>query len=143
MTLAGYGPILTELLSAFEIERSAIESNSLASFARELAARCEDLQDPVVWPVGAPAERLAGAASVLSTFPMSVWDRHSRVDNRSVLVVTVADVTGLALTDAARHARLLGATDVHACGISVGNLPIDGVRSFTWLTRQASRPRAA
>jgi hypothetical protein len=87
-----------------------------------LAALCEDMGSPLVWPVGEAAERLAGAAVLASEGDTRVRGWTDDVRGERVLLATVAAVSPLGLIAAAEHARAMGAAEVHACGIEVAGL---------------------
>lgn len=94
----------------------------LAEYAVALAARCEELGQPLVCPVGEPAQRVAGAAVLTSEGDVRLRGWSSPPSGERILIVGVAAVSPIELVQAAEHARAMGAAEVHACGIQVAGL---------------------
>lgn len=120
------GPLLREVLRAQRSEERAVDYPEIVSVASALVDRAGHLGNVTVWPVGAAAERIAGAAVVLARGGLHVATWNTRLVGQRVLLFTVVGVTPMALSDAARHVRQLGATEVHACGVAVAGGPEDG-----------------
>jgi hypothetical protein len=135
------GPLLTNLLAAHRTARRVTTYPALSSHASSLAALCEDLGSPLVWPVGEAAERLAGAAVLASEGEVRLRGWTDDVRGERVLLTTIAAVSPLGLIEAAKHARSMGAIEVHACGIEVAGMegasqPFDSYSTLT--TKQTS-----
>jgi hypothetical protein len=96
------------------------------SRARDLCA--------VVWPVGAAAERVAGAATVLAEGDVEVVTWNRRLDGECVLLFAISGATPVGLAAAAAHVRSMGAAEIHACGVNVaGAESCDTWQSFVAL----------
>lgn len=119
------GPALEEIRAAQREDDEAAQHPQLKSYATALAKMCRDLGDPVVWPVGPPAERLAGAAVILSGGEVFARGWTTDITGKRVLLVTVTAVTPLPLLAAAERARRLGATEIYSCGVRVEGLRSD------------------
>lgn len=115
----GIGPHLVETLELQCIDEVATSYPCLESYGRRLASLCEMHGDPVVWPVGDAAERLAGAAALLSEGRLRLRGWSDDLAGQQVLLVGTAAATPLALLAAASQARALGATTVHGCAIEL------------------------
>jgi hypothetical protein len=113
---------LTNLISAHRTAERVTAYPDLHRYASSLVALCEDMDSPLVWPVGNAAERLAGAAVLASEGDVRVRGWADDVRREHVLLVTVAAVSPLGLVEAARQARAMGASEVHAVGIEVAGL---------------------
>ena len=118
------GPLLEELIEAQKNDERISTYPALSMFARALVEHCATLGNPVVTAVGATAERLVGAATVLSRGAIRARAWTSEPVDDVVLLVTATAVTPVSLCAAARHAREQGAREVHACGVRVHG--IDG-----------------
>ena len=125
MELSYAGPLLGNLIRAHEQADAATAYPGLAALADALADRCEELDAPLVWPVGGAAERVAGAAVLSSEGDVRVRGWVDGVAGEKVLLVAVAHVTPLEMVAAARHARAMGADQVHVCGVDVAGLNAD------------------
>lgn len=99
----------------------------LTDYARALADRCAALDEPLVWPVGAAAERIAGAAVLASDGAVRLRGWSDMPRGERVLVFAVAHVSPLEMVQAATHARAGGAREVHACGAEVAGLNAPGL----------------
>jgi hypothetical protein len=113
------GPLLSNLVSAHRAAERATAYPELSAYASSLAALCEDMGSPLVWPVDEAAQRLAGAAVLTSQGELRLRGWTDEIRGERVLLTCVAAVSPLGLIEAARHARTLGAIEVHACGIEV------------------------
>jgi hypothetical protein len=120
------GPLLEGLVEAQRRSERALQYPELRGLAAALARHSRQLGSPVVWPVGDAAERLAGAAVLLSEGDMRVRGWTDVLSDERVLLVTVAAVSPIELTSAAQHAREMGAAEVHACGVEVADVPACG-----------------
>jgi hypothetical protein len=129
MELSYAGPLLGNLIRAHEQAEAATAYPGLAVLVDALAERCEELDSPLVWPVGGPAERVAGAAVLSSEGAIRVRGWVDGVAGEKVLLVAVGHVSPLELVAAARHARAMGADQVHACGVDVAGLNADELGS--------------
>lgn len=124
---AAAGPLLTALIAAHRTAEQITAYPQLSSYASRLAALCEDMGSPLVWPVGEAAERLAGAAVLESEGEVRVRGWTDDITGERVLLITVAAVTPFALVQAAYHARSMGAVEVHACGAVVAGLDAEAL----------------
>lgn len=123
----GSDSLLDALLATQRADEALSNHDRLISHADALIALSATLDHPVVWGVGVAAERLIGAAIVRSAGGVRAHKWCSDVEGERVLLVTGHAVTPLALVDAAHHAKRLGATEVHACGVNVEGLaPVAG-----------------
>jgi hypothetical protein len=113
------GPGLAAVLAAQRLDEEAVDYPAIGGYAGALARLCSTIDDPCVWPVGAAAERLAGAALVFGCGRMRVRGWSSDLAGQRVLLVTVAATTPLPLFVAAEQALSLGAREVLACGVHV------------------------
>jgi hypothetical protein len=125
MELSYAGPLLGRLVRAHKQADAATAYPSLAALAEALADRCEELDSPLIWPIGAAAERVAGAAILSSEGDVRVRGWVDSLAGEKVLLVAVAHVSPLEMVAAARHARAMGADQVHACGVDVAGLNAD------------------
>jgi hypothetical protein len=123
------GPLLANLFSAHKAAERVTSYPELSSYASALAVLCEDMGSPVVWPVGDPAERLVGAAVLASEGEVRVRGWADDVRGERVLLAAVAAVTPLGLIEAAKQARAMGASEVHAVGIEVAGLDAPELRT--------------
>jgi hypothetical protein len=121
------GPALDEVRTAQREDDEAAQHPQLESYGNALAKMCHDLGYPTVWPVGPAAERLAGAAMILSRGKVHARGWNTEITAKRVLLVTVTAVTPLPLVAAAQHARSLGAAEVYSCGVRVHGLRPDEV----------------
>lgn len=119
------GPLLGNLIRAHERAEAATAYPGLAALADALAERCEELDSPLVWPVGGAAERVAGAAVLRTEGAVRVRGWVDGVAGYKVLLVAVGHVSPLEMVAAARHARAMGASQVHAFGVDVAGLAAD------------------
>jgi hypothetical protein len=134
------GPLLQKLLEAQRMDEATVAYPSIESIAESLATRAHDLA-AVVWPVGAAAERVAGAATVLAEGAIEVAAWNRRLDGECVLLFAVSGATPLSLAAAAAQVRSMGAAEVHACGVGVaGAESCDKWQSFIAL-EPAPTPR--
>jgi hypothetical protein len=124
MEISFSGPLLDNLVDAHRRAEAATAYPELAGYATALADRCEELDSPLVWPVGEPAERLAGAAVLASEGRIRLRGWSDHVAGERVLVIAVAHVSPLEMVQAADHARAIGADEVHACGAGVAGLGV-------------------
>jgi len=116
------GPALGELLEAQQEEDDALAYPRLIRYAAALGELCRRLRSPMVWPVGAAAERLAGAAVVESRGGIRLRGWHDDLSGERVLLLAGAAVTPLGLYAAAEQARCFGVREVMATGIRVGGV---------------------
>ena len=124
------GPLLREVIGAQRTAERVVAYPHLRDFAGALIAHCRDLNRPLVWPVGEPAERLAGAAVLLSEGDVRVRGWSDELRGERVLLVAVAAVTTLALVHAGQCAHQMGASEVHACGIEVARPDPERIRGI-------------
>jgi hypothetical protein len=117
------GPLLREVINAQRVDESVVGScTSLSGFADALARRCRDLASPLVWPIGDAAERLAGAAIIVSGGGVRVRGWTDEIPGERVLLLAVAAVTPISILRAGARARALGAAEVHVCGVELVGL---------------------
>ena len=112
---------LTQLLEAQQWSDEIVSWPRLEGYARDLVELQQaDGLSPVVWPVDAASERLAGAAALLGgpRFKLRQWGQT--VESERVLLVAVVLLEPTPLVWAARQARALGASSVVACGVTFG-----------------------
>jgi len=114
-----FGPALREVLAAQDEDDEAVSYTKLQCYGAALARLCSELGDPIVWPVGPAAERVAGAATILSHGDVRVRGWTTDMTSARVLLLTVTAATALPLADAAGRARALGAAEVFGCGVRV------------------------
>jgi hypothetical protein len=134
------GPLLAELLEAQRCEERAVAFPALQQLAAALIERCNELGGPTVWPVGAAAERLAGAAVVMSSGALSVATWNMALAERRVLLVAISGTTPMSMVVAAEHVRRLGASEIHACAVDVDGAA-DEVSWESFVTLRAQRER--
>jgi hypothetical protein len=141
------GPLLGQLIAAQRLEEAAVRYPQIQTWADALIAHAAELPGCLIWPVGAPAERIAGVAVVRSRGRIDVGLWNASVAGRTVLIFAVAGVTPLSLLLAAEQLRGRGAAEVHACGVAItGVRDADGIESFRPLAdefAQALSPVAA
>jgi hypothetical protein len=139
---AAAGPLLRELLAVQDADDEAVAYPQLQAYASALMRRAEDLDSPLIWPVGQRAERLAGAAVLLSHGRVRVRGWNDDVNGDHVLLVAVAQATPLGLVAAAEHAYAAGASEVHACGVAIlgvdRNRLLDAVAGYADLREAAN-----
>jgi hypothetical protein len=134
-TLPSAGPLLIRLLDAQAVEAQAVAYPELSSCAEQVLDRARDIQGCLVWPVGAAAERVAGAVTLASKGEVETGTWNSEVDGRRVLVILVAGVSTLSLEAAVAQLRRRGALEVHGCGVTVdGAAELDALDSYTRLS---------
>jgi hypothetical protein len=127
------GPLLAELLEAQGAEETAVSYPMIEHIADALTEHAQELQ-AVIWPVGAAAERIAGAAAALAGGNLTVGTWNRRLDGERVLLFAVSGVTPLGLVAAAAQVRSMGAAEVHASGVDVtGAANVDTWASFAAL----------
>jgi hypothetical protein len=129
-----YGPLLVELVTNQIRAEEAVANSSLRDYARAVI-RVSD-EDPLIWPIGNEAQRLVGAAQVVSDAELRVAGETHRLEGEKILLVVAFAVSPLPLWAAAEHATLLGAREVHACGIHVAGLPDADTTSLVATYRQ-------
>ena len=123
MSVGLIGEKLAELLSAQQREETATRFPNLERHANRLHDLSQELGYPTVWPVGSPAERIVGAAMVLSRGSLQVKQSNSDVKGEHILLFAVAAVSPLCLQAAAEQAIEQGATRVEA--VTIDELTVD------------------
>jgi hypothetical protein len=113
------GPLLRALLEAQRKDEESTAYPLIGEYARRIAVLCRRLGDPVLWPVGPAAERLVGAAVVISEGAAQARGWSSSLNDTDVLLVGTVATGPVELVAAASHARALYAVRVHACAIDV------------------------
>jgi len=113
------GPLLRALVRAQEADQAALTFPRIEEFAMALASRCNELDAPLVWPVGDSAERLAGAAVLATEGEVRVRGWTGFPPGERILLLAVAAVGPSSLIEAALLARRMGASEIHACGVDV------------------------
>jgi hypothetical protein len=116
------GPLLRGLLAAHRTATQVTTYPELSCYASRLTTLCQDMDSPLVWPVGEAAERLVGAAVLASEGEVRVRGWTDDIRGERVVLLAVAAVSPLSLVEVARHARAMGAGEVHACGVEVAGL---------------------
>jgi hypothetical protein len=139
------GPLLSDVLAAQRADEKAVSHPQIAAISDGLWALTHRLDDPIVWPVGAAAERIAGAAILQSRGAIRVRGWADQVLGEHVLLLTVAAVSTVSLEIAAEQARSLGAARVDACGVAVHGIADGesgrGLGTF-WALSRAAHPQA-
>jgi hypothetical protein len=123
------GPLLAALIDAQREDEAALSYPRIASLAYAVAEHCDQLDQPLVLPVGEAAERLLGATIVVSEGEVRQRGWTADLAGERVLLLCVSAVSPSSLVKAAGHARALGAVEVHACGVNVAGLD-DGEQSL-------------
>lgn len=129
-TLFEAEPLLGALVEAHRVAESITSFPELPAYACALTARCQELDRPLVWPVGDAAQRLAGAAVLSSEGEVQLRGWANPIAGERILLVAVAAVSPLELVQTAGHARAMGAAEVHACGVAVAGLDAPEVSSI-------------
>jgi hypothetical protein len=125
------GPLLAQLVAAQRLEEEAVAYPQIEKWADALVTCATKLPDCLIWPVGSPAERIAGVATARAQGHVDVGTWNGPVEGRIILLFAVAGVTPLSLTLAAEQLRRRGVADVHACGIAItGGTAVEGIASF-------------
>lgn len=138
------GPLLSQLVAAQGLEEEAVQYPHVERWATALVACANQLPGCLIWPVGAPAERIAGVATACARGRIDVGLWNAPVVGRTVLVFAVAGVTPLSLTLTAEQLRRRGAADLHACGIAIPGVDAAaGLDSFRSLCELAGAVSAA
>jgi hypothetical protein len=119
MILSSRGPLLAGLVRTHQQAEAITSYPELSGYALALATRCEELGQPLVWPVGEPAQRVAGAAVLVSEGEVRVRGWVDCPQDKRILLVGVAAVSPIELLQAAGHARAMGAAEVHVCAVAV------------------------
>jgi hypothetical protein len=129
--LQNSGPLLTRLVAAQRLEEAAVRYPEIERWADALITRAHQLRGCLIWPVGAPAERIAGVAVARARGRIDVGLWNATVEGRTVLLFAVAGVTPLSLLLAAEQLRGRGAGEVHACGVAISGVDeASGIESF-------------
>jgi hypothetical protein len=113
------GPMLRQVLEMQRRDEELTSHPRLQSYGAQLVELCKRRGDPLVWPVGEAAHRLAGAAALLSGGRVRLRGWSDDVVRQSVLLLCPFAATPLGVLAAARQARAMGASRVDACGIEV------------------------
>lgn len=113
------GPLLKELIATGQAKEQALGFPQIGVLASTLAKRCEELDFPLLWPIGAAGERLAGASVFVAEGNLRLRGWNNDVRGERVLVMAVAETTPMSMIEGAAHARSLGAVEVHACALQV------------------------
>src|SRR4051812_988749 len=95
--LQNEGPLLAELVSAQGVEADAVSYPQIGVWASALVAHAHQLPGCLIWPVGAPAERIAGVAVARARGRIDIGLWNETVEARTVLLFAVAGVTPLSL----------------------------------------------
>ena len=103
----------------------------IEQWADALVACATQLPGCLVWPIGAPAERIAGLATARSHGHVEIGLWNAPVLGRTILLFAVAGVSPLSFSVTAEHVRRRGAANVHGCGIAIeGEATAEGLNSF-------------
>src|SRR5438105_4343677 len=111
------GPLLTGVFRAQGLDEVASSYPAIEAHAAAVVDATARLGDPLVWPVDAVGERLAGAATVVGQGHVRVRGWSSPIVGERVLLLAGALVTPLPLLAVAEQARLLGAVEIFACAL--------------------------
>jgi hypothetical protein len=140
------GPLLSQLVATQRLEEEAVRYPQIERWADSLVTCANQLPGCLIWPVGAPAERIAGVATARARGRIDVGLWNAPVAGRTVLVFGVAGVTPLSLTLTAEQLRRRGAGEIHACGIAISGVAeaagIDSFRSLSELPDAVSAAAA-
>lgn len=129
--LQNTGPLLEHLVAVQRLEEDAVLYPQIEEWADALLACASEFPGCLIWPVGAPAERIAGAATIRARGQVDIGLWNASVAGRTILLFGVAAVSPLSLALTAQQLRQRHAADVHACGIAIsGATTPDGVDSF-------------
>lgn len=129
--LQNEGPLLAQLVAAQRLEEAAVRYPQIETWADALIAHAHELPGSLIWPVGAPAERIAGVAVARSGGRIDVGLWNASVNGRTILLFAVAGATPLSLILTAQQLRRRGAREVHACGVAIIRAAeADGIDSF-------------
>ncbi len=134
------GPLLDGLLTAQRRDEEATSHPLLAEYARRVVALSRRLGNPVLWPVGPAAERLAGAAVLAGEGAVRVRGWSGAPAARVLLLATVA-TSPIELVGAGSHARALNAASVHACAIDVEGIETVDKGAFDSFTALGDVPQ--
>jgi hypothetical protein len=136
------GPALGGLLAGQQEEDDALAYPLLRGYAAALAELSQRVRCPLVWPVGAAAERLAGAALIESGGAIRLRGWNDALEGKRVLLLAGVVVTSLGLCAVADQARCLGVLEVMATGIRVeGLVQADSIDAFFPLQVSTMRSR--
>jgi hypothetical protein len=125
------GPLLSRLVAAQRLEEEAVQYPQIEKWADALISCANQLPGCLIWPVGAPAERIAGVAVARARGLVDVGLWNASIEGRTVLVFAVAGVTPLSVMLAAEQLRRRGAGDVQACGVAISGLAeAEGIHLF-------------
>jgi hypothetical protein len=122
MDVEEIGNGLAALLGAQDVEVAATQFPAIEAHAAALVTLGQRLGDPVIWPIGAAAERIAGAATLISAGGVRLREWNTTVRGQRVLIFVVVALTPLSLFAGARQALNMGAVAVDACGLRVDGL---------------------
>src|SRR5438874_13801832 len=117
--LQNEGPLLSRLVGAQRVEEEAVQYPQIEMWANALVTRARQLPGCLIWPVGAPAERIAGVAVARARGRIDIGLWNETVEARTVLLFAVAGVTPLSLMLVGEQLRRRGAAEVHACGVAI------------------------
>jgi hypothetical protein len=138
--LQNEGPLLSRLIEAQRLEEEAVRYPQIEMWADALVVRARQLPRCLIWPVGAPAERIAGVAVARARGRIDVGLWNATIQGRTVLLFAVAGVTPLSLILVAEQLRGRGAGEVHACGVAItGAGEADGFESFRPLADESAQ----
>ena len=116
------GPGLAAVLAVQDEEAEAATYPAMERHASSIVSLSDQLGSPVIWPVGASAERVAGAAILMSQGRIRVRRANCEFDGEQVLIFAVAALSPLSIFLSAEHALRQGAGTVRACGIRIDGL---------------------
>lgn len=135
------GPLLEAVLSAQRGDEEATSHPLLAEYARRVVALSQRLGNPVLWPVGPAAERLAGAAAVTGEGAVHVRGWSSSLPATNVLLIATVATSPIELLVAGSHARALDAASLHACAIDIAGIEDVPEGTFDSFTELGDVPR--
>lgn len=141
MAMIDCGPVLSEVLAAQRRDEEVVSYPSLMVYGHAIVRLSQDLGNPLLWPVGAPAERLVGAAVLLGGGTVRTQGWNSDCKGERVLLVVVSALTPLPLFSATEQAQRRGASEVVACGVDVRALDMQCFGG-TWMYYPLTPPAA-
>lgn len=132
------GPGLAAVLLVQREEAEAATYPAIERNASSIVSLCNQLDSPVIWPVGDSAERIVGVATLISEGQIRTRQADRELHGEQVLIFSVAALSPLSIFQSAEHALRQGASAVHACGIRIDGLDechLGPLTSFHYVSR--------